>query len=73
MGRVKADVEFAGNRAVYAVKNLAHNEPQKGSADVAVNNRLERDETSQSSTSGEDMNAEPSPTLGLGRLSIWHW
>lgn len=45
MGRVKADVEFAGNRAVYAVKNLAHNEPQKGSADVAVNDRLKCDES----------------------------
>ena len=72
MGSVKADVEFAGNRAVNTIENLTHNEPQKGSADIAVNDRLKCDEAGQSTTSGEDMNAEPSPTLGLGGLCIGH-
>ena len=40
---MKADIELAGNWAVNAVEDLAHNEPQKSGTDMAVDDRLERD------------------------------
>ena len=39
-----ADVELAGNWAINTVENLAHNQPQKCGADVAIYDRLKRDE-----------------------------
>ena len=72
MGRMKADVELAGNRAVNAIENLAHDEPEEGGTDVSVNHGLKGDEASEGSTCRKDVNAEPSPALGLRRFSIWH-
>lgn len=72
MGRVKADVKFAGNRTVNAIENLAHDEPEQSGADVAVNHGLKCDETSEGSACRQNVNAEPSPTLGLRCFSIWH-
>ena len=44
MGGMKADIEPSGYRAIDAVEDLAHNEPQKCGTDMAVDDRLERDE-----------------------------
>ena len=70
---MKADIELAGNGAVDAVEDLAHNEPQKCGTDMAVDDRLQRDKPGQGSAGSQNMNTEPSPALGLGGLSIWHW
>jgi len=72
MGRMEADVEPPGNRAVNAVENLAYDEPEQSGADVAVNHGLKCDETSEGSACRKNVNAEPSPTLGLRCFSIWH-
>ena len=41
---MEADVELAGNWAINTVENLADNQPQKCGADVAIYDRLKRDE-----------------------------
>ena len=69
---VKADIELAGNGAVDAVEDLAHNEPQKRGTDMAVYDRLQRDKPGQGSAGSQNMNTEPSPALGLGSFSSWH-
>lgn len=68
MRRVKADLKLAGNWPIDSIKNLTHNEPQEGRSYVPVNDRLQCDEAGKGSAGREDMNAEPSPALGLGGL-----
>jgi len=72
MGRVQTDIKLAGNRAVNTIENLANDEPEEGRADVAVNHGLQCDQASEGSTCRENMNAEPSPALGLRCFGIWH-
>ena len=72
MRGMETDVELAGDRTINTIENLADDQPQKCSPDMAVDDGLQRDEAGKSSASRQNMNTEPSPALGLRCLSIWH-
>lgn len=72
MWGMEADVKLAGNWAINTVENLADNQPQKCGADVAIYDRLKRNETGQGTAGSEQVNTESCPALGWGGFSFWH-
>jgi hypothetical protein len=45
MRGMEADVELAGDWAIDTIENLTHNEPYQGRANVAINDRLQGNQT----------------------------